>query len=166
MGFVCIFTGEGKGKTFSAFGMAMRFMGFGKKVVVIQFMKGRKSGEVALRKHLPQLEIIQFGTGDVVDLKKPKDDDIQNAKEALFYSKRLLTRVYRPDLLIMDEVNTALAHGFIEESAVMEIINNLPEKTNLVLTGEGATGKMVERADIVTEMRDMKKSAARKGGRA
>jgi cob(I)alamin adenosyltransferase len=158
MGFRCIFTGEGKGKTFSSLGMAMRFMGHDKKVVVIQFLKGRKSGEVLLRKHLPQLEIVQFGTEDEVDFKNPKEVDVKNAKEALFYAKRLMARAYRPDLLVLDEINTALSAGLIEESAVLELLGNVPEKTNLVLTGSGATKKMIDSADVVTEMVDLKKA--------
>ena len=158
MGFKCIFTGDGKGKTFSALGMAMRFMGHDKKVVIVQFMKGRKNGEVALRKHLPQMEIVQFGTEDDVDFESPKEEDMQNAKEALFYAKRLMTRSYRPDLLVLDEVNTALSAGFIEEGAILELFKNLPEKTNLVLTGNGATARMIESADLVTEMINLKKS--------
>lgn len=156
MGFVCIFTGKGRGKTFSAFGMAMRFMGFGKKVVVVQFLKASRTGEAALRKQLPQLEIVQFGTDGDFDRENISEEDRINAKEALFYARRLMARAYRPDLLILDEVNTALSAGLVEESAVMEIMDKLPDKTNLVLTGEGATKRMIERADAATEMKDLK----------
>ncbi|MCK5023052.1 MAG: cob(I)yrinic acid a,c-diamide adenosyltransferase [Candidatus Aenigmarchaeota archaeon] len=164
MGFVCIFTGDGKGKTFSGIGMAIRFLGHGKKVAIVQFLKGRKNGEVALRKQLPQLEIIQFGTEEDVDLTCPSEEDVKNAKEALFYSRRLMIRAYRPDLLVLDEVNTALSAGMIEESAVLELMKNVPDKTSIVLTGNGATDKMVEIADVVTEMKNLKKRAKGKKG--
>ena len=109
MGIVCVFTGNGKGKTSAAFGMAVRFLGYGKRVVVIQFLKGRETGELFLKKHLPSLDIVQFGSEEFVDLKRPSKEDIKQAKEALFYAKRLMARSYRPDLLIMDEVNV-MAH--------------------------------------------------------
>ncbi len=156
MGMVCVFTGNGKGKTSAAFGMAMRFLGYGKRVVVVQFLKGRKTGELLLRKSLPNLEIVQFGTEDFVDLKNPSKDDVERAKEAMFYAKRLLTRAYRPDLLVLDEINVALSAGMISEREVIELIEKLPEKTHLVLTGRGATKRIIEKADLVTEMHDVK----------
>ncbi len=156
MGIACVFTGKGKGKTSAAFGMAMRFLGYGKKVVVVQFLKGKKTGELLLKKNLPNLEVVQFGTEDFVDLKNPSREDIEQAKEALFYAKRLLTRSYRPDLLILDEVNVALSSGMVGEKEVLELLEKLPEKTNLVLTGRGATKKIIQKADLVTEMRDVK----------
>ncbi len=156
MGIACVFTGKGKGKTSAAFGMAVRFLGYGKSVVIVQFLKGRKTGELLLKKNLPGFEIVQFGSDDFVDLKNPSKEDIEQAKEALFYAKRLLTRSYRPDLLILDEVNVALSAGMIEEREVLELIEKLPDKTNLVLTGRGATNKLMEKADLVTEMRDVK----------
>lgn len=165
MGISCVFTGKGKGKTSAAFGMAVRLLGYGKNVVVVQFLKGRKTGELLLKKNLPGLDIVQFGTEDFVDLKNPSKEDIEQAKEALFYAKRLLTRAYRPDLLILDEVNVALSAGMISEGEVLELMKKLPEKTNLVLTGRGATKKIIEKADIVTEMRDIK-HPFRKGKKA
>ncbi len=165
MGVACVFTGKGKGKTSAAFGMAVRFLGYGKTVVIVQFLKGRKTGETLLRKNLPGLEIVQFGSEDFVDLKNPSKEDIGQAKEALFYAKRLLARAYRPDLLVLDEVNVALSAGMIEEREVLELLNKLPDKTNLVLTGRGATKKIMEKADLVTEMRDIK-HPFRKGEKA
>ncbi|MEE9323638.1 MAG: cob(I)yrinic acid a,c-diamide adenosyltransferase [Candidatus Aenigmarchaeota archaeon] len=156
MGIACVFTGKGKGKTSAAFGMAMRLLGYGKHVVVVQFLKGKKTGEALLRKNLPNLEIIQFGSEDFVNLKNPSKEDTEQAKEALFYAKRLLTRAYRPDLLILDEVNVALSSGMIGEREVLELMEKLPEKTNLVMTGRGATKRIMEKADLVTEMRDVK----------
>jgi cob(I)alamin adenosyltransferase len=156
MGIVCVFTGEGKGKTSAAFGMAMRFLGYGKKVVVVQFLKGRKTGELLLKKNLPGLDVVQFGSENLVDLKNPSREDEERAKEAFLYGKRLLVRSYRPDLLIMDEINVALSAGMISEKEVLELMGKVPDKTNLVLTGRGATKRMMERADLVTEMRDVK----------
>lgn len=156
MGITCVFTGNGKGKTSAAFGMAMRFLGYGKKVVVVQFLKGKETGELLLKKNLHGLDVLQFGSENLVDLKKPSNDDIERAKDAFIYGKRLLVRSYRPDLLIMDEINVALSAGMISEREVLELMDKVPDKTTLVLTGRGATKRMIEKADLVTEMKDVK----------
>jgi cob(I)alamin adenosyltransferase len=165
MGIVCVFTGEGKGKTSAAFGMALRFLGYGKKVVVIQFLKGRKTGELLVRKDLPGLEIVQFGSENLVDLKNPSREDVEQAKEAFLYGKRLLVRSYRPDLLVMDEINVAVSAGMISEREVLELMGKVPDRTTVVLTGRGATRKMIGKADLVTEMKDVK-HPFRKGKKA
>jgi len=156
MGLVYVFTGKGKGKTSAAFGTAMRFLGYGKRVVVIQFLKGRESGEVLLRKELRNMDVVQFGGGNFVDLRNPSKKDIERAKEAMFYAGKVLHRVDRPDLLVLDEVNVALSSGMISEREVLELIEKLPEKTHLILTGRDAPRGVMERADLVTEMRDVK----------
>jgi len=156
MGLVYVFTGKGKGKTSAAFGTAMRFLGYGKRVLVVQFLKGRESGEVLLRKDLRNLDVVQFGGEKFVDLKSPSKKDIERAKEAMFYAKRVLQRVDRPDLLVLDEVNVAISSGMIKESEVLELVRKLPEKTSLILTGRGVPKGLVRKADLVTEMRDVK----------
>lgn len=156
MGMVCVFTGNGKGKTSAAFGMAFRFLGHGKRVVVIQFLKGRRTGELLLKKNLPGIDIVQFGTEEFVDLKNPSKDDRQRAIEAMLYTKKIVTGTYRPDLLILDEANVAVAAGLIDEIDVLELMHELPEEIDLVLTGRGATEKIMEKADLVTEMKDVK----------
>jgi cob(I)alamin adenosyltransferase len=156
MGMVCVFTGNGKGKTSAAFGMAFRFLGHGKRVVVIQFLKGRRTGELLLKKNLPGIDIVQFGTEEFVDLKNPSKDDRQRAIEAMLYTKKIVTGTYRPDLLILDEANVAVAAGLIDEIDVLELMQELPEEIDLVLTGRGATEKIMEKADLVTEMKDVK----------
>ncbi|NIO21327.1 MAG: cob(I)yrinic acid a,c-diamide adenosyltransferase [Candidatus Aenigmarchaeota archaeon] len=156
MGLVYVFTGKGKGKTSAAFGTAMRFLGYGKRVVVVQFLKGRESGEILLRKDLRNLDVVQFGGEHFVDLKNPSPKDMERAKEAMFYARRVTQRVDRPDLLVLDEVNVAISSGIIKETEVIELIRKLPDKTNLIITGRGATKNIMEKADLVTEMRDVK----------
>lgn len=156
MGMVCVFTGNGKGKTSAAFGMAMRFLGHNKRVVVIQFLKGSKTGEMMLKKNLPGLDIVQFGTENFVDLKKPSKEDKQRALEAVMYAKKAIRGGFRPDLLILDEANVAVASGLIDDADIMDLIGCLPEETDLVLTGRGATDKIIGRADMVTEMKEIK----------
>lgn len=161
MGMICIFTGNGKGKTSAAFGMALRFLGHGKRVVVIQFLKGRRTGELLAKKNLPGLDVVQFGTEEFVDLKKPSKEDRQRAIEAMLYAKKIAAGAYRPDLLILDEANVAVAAGLIDEVDVLEFIAELPEETSLVLTGRGATEKIIGKADLVTEMKDVKHPMAK-----
>lgn len=156
MGMVCVFTGNGKGKTSAAFGMAMRFLGHGKRVVVVQFLKGTKTGEMMLKKNLPGLDIVQFGTESFVDLKKPAKEDKQRALEALLYAKKIMTGGFRPDLLILDEANVAVSAGLIDDADIIDLISELPEETDLVLTGRGASEKIIQRADMVTEMKEVK----------
>jgi cob(I)alamin adenosyltransferase len=164
MGMVCVFTGNGKGKTSAAFGMAMRFLGHGKRVVVVQFLKGKKTGEIFVKKNLPGLEIIQFGTEDFVDLKNPSKQDKQRALEALMYVKRVMTGGYRPDLIVLDEANVAVSSGLVDEVDMLDIIESLPEEMTLVLTGRGATENIIERADLVTEMKEIKHPLAKGKG--
>jgi cob(I)alamin adenosyltransferase len=156
MGMVCVFTGNGKGKTSAAFGMAFRFLGHGKRVVVVQFLKGRRTGELLLKKNLQGLDIVQFGTEEFVDLKNPSKEDKQRAIEAMLYAKKIATGAYRPDLLILDEANVAVAAGLIDEIDVLELMQEMPEEIDLVLTGRGATERILEKADLVTEMKDVK----------
>lgn len=156
MGMVYVFTGKGKGKTSAAFGTAMRFLGYGKKVVCVQFLKGNETGEVMLRKEIRNLDVVQFGGERFVDLKNPSKKDIERAKEAMFYARRVLQRVDRPDLLVLDEINVAISSGMIGEAEVVELIRKLPEKTHLIITGRGAKKRIMEKADLVTEMRDVK----------
>lgn len=156
MGMICVFTGNGKGKTSAAFGMALRFLGHNKRVVAIQFLKGTKTGELLAKKNLPGLDILQFGTEYFVDLEKPSREDKQLAVEAMLYAKKIMTGPYKPDLLILDEANVAAASGLIGEDELMELLGNIPEEMNVVVTGRGASEKLMAKADMVTEMKDVK----------
>jgi cob(I)alamin adenosyltransferase len=156
MGIVCVFTGNGKGKTSAAFGMAMRFLGHNKRVVVVQFLKGTKTGELLLKKNLPGLDILQFGTEYFVDLKNPSREDKQHAIEAVLYAKKILTGPYKPDLLILDEASVAVASGLIDEDDLLELVGLAAEGMNIVITGRDASEKLIAGADLVTEMKDIK----------
>lgn len=156
MGMICVFTGNGKGKTSAAFGMAMRFLGHGKRVVVVQFLKGTRTGEMLLKRNLPGLDVVQFGTESFVDLKKPSKEDGQRAIEALMYAKKVASGSFRPDLLILDEVNVAVSAGLLGDSEMLDFLANIHEETDVVLTGRGASEKIIQRADMVTEMKEIK----------
>jgi len=167
-GLVEVYTGDGKGKTTAAFGLALRAVGRGLKVYVIQFIKGGFDyGELYVVDRLPSLVLKAFGRGKFV-LKKPADgEDIRLAREAFELAKRVVAEG-EYDVVVLDEVNVALSLGLISLDEVLELVRSKPVHVELVLTGRGAPAEIVEVADLVTEMREVrhpfkKGVAARKG---
>ncbi|MBS7638978.1 MAG: cob(I)yrinic acid a,c-diamide adenosyltransferase [Candidatus Bathyarchaeia archaeon] len=156
MGYIHLYTGDGEGKSITAFGLALRAIGHGYKVIIIQFMKGRKDiGEYKIWKRLaPQYEIHQFGRKEFIDLNRPDPVDYVLARRALEFAKKAIRR--RPRLLILDEINLAVSIGLVRLEDVLELLNNVPEPTTVVLTGRNAPKELIERADLVTEMREIK----------
>jgi len=155
-GFVQVYTGEGKGKTTAALGLAMRAAGHGLRVYILQFMKGWPNyGEVKSVGGHPQITLRQFGRSDFVDPEKPEPEDVEMAQEALREARGVLTSGSY-DLVILDEVNVALKYGLIELRDVLALIEEKPEHVELVLTGRYAPPEIIERADLVTEMREVK----------
>ncbi|MEM2820411.1 MAG: cob(I)yrinic acid a,c-diamide adenosyltransferase, partial [Candidatus Bathyarchaeia archaeon] len=152
MGFIHLYTGDGEGKSITAFGLALRAIGHGYKVIIIQFMKGRKDiGEYKIRKRLaPNYEIHQFGRREFIDLKNPDPIDYILARRALRFAKKAIKK--KPRLLILDEINLAVSIGLIELKDVLELLSNIPKPTTVVLTGRNAPKELIERADLVTEM--------------
>ncbi|MGB5932338.1 MAG: cob(I)yrinic acid a,c-diamide adenosyltransferase [Anaerolineae bacterium] len=155
-GLVQVYTGEGKGKTTAALGLAMRAAGHGLKVYIIQFMKGWPNyGELKTVGGHPQITLRQFGRPEFVDPDKPEPLDREMAQEALREARRVLTSGSY-DLVILDEVNVALKYGLIELRDVLALIEEKPKHLELVLTGRYAPPEVIERADLVTEMREVK----------
>lgn len=156
MGLIHLYTGDGEGKSITAFGLALRAVGHGYRVVIIQFMKGRRDvGEYKVKNRLaPNYEIHQFGRREFIDLKNPSPADYLLAQRALRFAKKALKR--KPHLLILDEINLAVSIGLIKLDDVLEILDNIPEPTTIVLTGRNAPKELIERADLVTEMREIK----------
>jgi len=154
MGYVHVYTGNGKGKTTAAFGLAMRARGRGKKVCIIQFMKPDEGYGEQISARKLGIELHAFGTNRFVNKKNPRKEDIERAEQALQFAREKLREDY--DLLILDEINVALDFNLIKLDDVMELIDSLPEKTELVLTGRYAKPEIIEKADLVTEMREVK----------
>ena len=156
-GRVLIFTGDGKGKTTAALGMALRASGHGLRTLVLQFLKADPSiGEMAAVKNLPGVEMVQMGRGFVPS---PTDPAFQeHCKAALGALEEAIEAVQsrRYDLIILDEICIAVAKGLITEDQVMEVIDRIGEDSCLVLTGRGATDRLISKADTVTEMRSLK----------
>ena len=155
-GLVMVLTGDGKGKTTSALGQALRAVGHGFKVYMIQFMKGRKYGEViAAEKHLPDLIVEQFGLDSFVMRNNPAPVDIELAREGLKRAQEIIaSSAY--DMVILDEINVAIDFKLISLDEVLNLIKNKPLELNLILTGRYAPPEIVEIADMVSEVKEIK----------
>ncbi len=158
-GLVIVYTGNGKGKTTAALGMALRAVGYNHKICLIQFIKGSwPYGEMESAKRLePELELIIAGKGfvGIIDDKSPREEHVKIAKEAMQISKeKIQSGDY--NIVILDEVNYAVNLGLIDVNDVLDLIKSKPENLNLVLTGNHAKNEIIELADLVTEMKEIK----------
>jgi len=156
-GMVQIYTGNGKGKTTAALGLAFRAAGHGYRSKIIQFMKGQiRYGELKSAKRFKGLiEIVQCGRAEFVDKKNPARIDIEMAQKALQLAKREMKKG-EVDLLILDEICCALDYKLVKLSQVLELLKLKPEKMEMVLTGRYAPKSLCKKADLVTEMREVK----------
>ncbi|MEI8235157.1 MAG: cob(I)yrinic acid a,c-diamide adenosyltransferase [Verrucomicrobiota bacterium] len=149
-----IFTGEGKGKTTAAFGMVLRAVGHGQRVLVVQFLKSNAAtGELLACAHLPHVEVVQMGCGFVPPPEHPAFATHRaKALEALVFARKAVGS-QKYDLVVLDEVCGAVVRELIEEEAVIALMN-APERTAcLVLTGRYASAGLIGQTDTVTEMR-------------
>ena len=163
-GLLIVYTGHGKGKTSAALGAALRALGHGWRVLVIQFFKGDWPvvfGELEMGKRLwPQFELLQLGKGFVKHMgdTKPLDEHLAAANDALRIAKeRIVSGSY--DLIVLDEIIYAIDYAgvqLVSLDAVMELIAARPPSLHLILTGRNAPQAIIERADLVTEMREIK----------
>jgi cob(I)alamin adenosyltransferase len=156
LGMVQVYTGDGKGKTTAAVGLAMRAIGKGLKVLMIQFLKGREYGELVTARRLAgDFEIVQCGLDTFVKRGEPSAEDLRLAQEGLERARRaIMSGEY--DIVILDEVNVAVALGVLSVSEVLPLIDDRPPGVELVLTGREAPDEFLERADIITEMKCIK----------
>lgn len=155
-GLVQVYTGNGKGKTSAAFGLALRAIGRGLKVYVIQFIKGGFDyGELYIVDKLPNLTLKAFGRGRFVTEKPPEKEDVELAQEALVLAEEVV-KGGEYDIVVLDEVNVALNLKLIRIEKVLELIKNKPEHVELVLTGRYASDEIIEAAHLVTEMKEVK----------
>jgi len=155
-GLVMVITGNGKGKTTAAFGQALRAIGHGYKVFVLQFMKGRKYGEfIAMEKYLPDLTIHMSGLDSFVMRGNPAAIDIEMAQKGLNTARNaIMSGKY--DMVILDEINVALDFKLIKLKDVIELIKNKPQNLDLILTGRYAPKEIMKIADTVSEVQEIK----------
>jgi cob(I)alamin adenosyltransferase len=170
-GYVHLYTGGGGGKTTAALGVAMRALGHGHRVDVVQFMKGRKDiGEWKIQKKLGEklsakYTVYQFGRKGFVNLQKPAIADVELANQALGFAEELLKEKNPPKLIILDEINLAAAIGLVEVDEVVKMLKGVPRGVDVYMTGRRAPAALMKLADFVTVVEDKKrkKVAARKG---
>jgi len=153
-GYVHIYTGNGKGKTTAAFGVALRTLMIGKKVYVGQFIKGMKYSETKLEKVLDGILVEQYGVDCFID-KEPVEDDYKRALEG--YDKALkIVGEGLYDLVILDEIFIAHYYKMITSEQIINLIKNKNEKIELILTGRYCIPELYRYADLVTEMKEIK----------
>ena len=154
---VHVYTGAGKGKTTAALGLTMRALGHGLKVYIIQFMKGNiRYGEVEMARQLsPDLVIKQMGRETFVDRNNPDRTDIELAQKGLRLAKKVIGGG-KYDLVVLDEINVAVDYGLVSLAVLLDLLDSKPDHVELVLTGRDAKGELIERADLVTEMVEVK----------
>ena len=151
-GLVQVFTGDGKGKTTAALGTIIRALGHGLRVYIIYFMKGDYPyGERNILAKLPNVKFASFGSLKFIDPANIKPEEIGQAKQALAAAREaMLSGNY--DLVVLDEVNLAAAWKLVELDEVVKLIDDKPENVELILTGRKADTKLIQLADLVTEM--------------
>lgn len=158
-GLVIVFTGEGKGKTSAAMGIAMRASGHKMYVSVIQFIKHpQAAGEArAAERLVPQIEFLALGKGFVNKPESPVPLNAhKNAAESALEKARQQIASGSWDVVILDEINTAVSLGLLDIVDVLNLVKGKPSKLHLILTGRGAHPALIETADLVTEMRPIK----------
>jgi cob(I)alamin adenosyltransferase len=155
-GFIQVYTGDGKGKTTCALGLALRAVGRGLKVFMVQWLKTGDTGEVLAAARLaPELTIRSLGRPGFINFKSPAPKDIALAREALDLAKEAIAGG-EYDLVILDEINVALAFGLLDLEEVLAMLRSRPPWVEVVLTGRQAPAELVALADLVTEMRSVK----------
>jgi len=152
-GMIQVYTGTGKGKTTAALGLAMRALGHGLTVYIIQFMKGNiRYGELETARQLsPNVVIKQMGRKTFVNRDNPDKIDIELAQKAFELAREVITSG-EYDIVVLDEINVAVDYGLISLETLLDLLDSRPPHVELILTGRDARKEVIERADLVTEM--------------
>jgi len=154
-GYIQVYTGNGKGKTTAALGLAIRAAGAGLKVFIAQFIKMGEYSEIkALERFNDLITVEQFGTGRFIK-GKPSASDIDAARKGLERIKAVFVS-NQHNVVIMEEANVAAKLGLLSIEDMLEIMAEKPENVELVITGRGADSRIIEKADLVTEMKEVK----------
>ncbi len=156
-GYIQVYTGNGKGKTTAALGLALRAAGHGFRVYIGQFLKGQVYGELrSARKLAPFITIEQFGRKGFIHVtENPEDEDIDRARQGLRKClKAMLSRKFQ--VIVLDEINVALHFRLLAEKDVHDFLDQKPPDVEVILTGRYAPASLIKRADLVTEMKEKK----------
>ena len=154
-GYVQVYTGNGKGKTTAALGLAVRAVGAGMKVFIGQFVKGMHYSEQdVINSNLENITVRQYGR-DCFIINEPTSEDKEAAQDG-FERIRQTVRAGKHELVILDELNIAIYYGLISIDEVLRLINDKPSHVELVITGRYAPDELLEAADLVTEMKEMR----------
>ncbi|MFH1668875.1 MAG: cob(I)yrinic acid a,c-diamide adenosyltransferase [Candidatus Woesearchaeota archaeon] len=162
-GYIHVYTGDGGGKTTAALGVALRSLGHGRRVAVVQFMKGKKDlGEWEIQMRLGEklgshYHIYQFGKDGELDVKRVSQEDKDRANQALGFAKAEMLEKLKPQLLILDEINLAAARGLVSVDDVISMLKFVPHGVDIYLTGRKAPRKFRQIADFVTVIKDKKR---------
>lgn len=148
-----LYSGEGKGKTTAAVGLAVRAAGAGRKVLFIQVIKDGQSSEIGMLGAIPKITVKNFGEGERIFPEAKNEKEKENVVMALEFVKKNLANF---QLIIIDELLSALSLGLVSESEVIDLMGRFPATTELVLTGHGITEGLIKAADLVTEMKPVK----------
>lgn len=158
-GLAIVYTGDGKGKTTASLGLTIRAVGRGKRVSIVQFIKGSWTyGEQeGIKRLAPEVEMVWGGKGfvGIIDDKLPREEHVKAAEDTLALAAQKLTGG-EYDIIILDEVNVALQLELLNTKDVLDVLRARPETVDVVCTGRGAPQELIEYADLVTEMREIK----------
>lgn len=153
-GYIHVYTGNGKGKTTAALGLSLRAVCAGKKVFFGQFIKGMEYSELHAQNILHNFKIEQFGRNCFI-YNQPQEEDIRKAEDGLNKIEEILTSGDY-DIVVLDELNIALHYKLFSVDRVIEILKNRKSNIEVVITGRYAPEKIIEIADLVTEMKEIK----------
>jgi cob(I)alamin adenosyltransferase len=154
-GYVQVYTGDGKGKTTAALGLALRASGHGLRTYVGQFMKGQHYGELEALCDHPGITIEQYGDVRCIRREEVTPEHVAQARRGLERAREaMLSGQY--DIVVLDELNVAIWFGLLTVKEVLALLEQRPERVELILTGRRAPQELIERADLVTEMREVK----------
>lgn len=154
-GIIQIYTGNGKGKTTASIGLAIRAYGHDFPIAIVQFMKTEESGEINAIKKLKIAESYSFGLKGFLDKDNPREIDKIEAQKALKKAEELMTSK-KFNFLILDEINCAVYFNLLKEQDVHELLDKKPRNCEIILTGRCCTESLIKRADLVTEMKEIK----------
>jgi len=151
-----IYTGTGKGKTTAALGLMLRALGWRRKVLFVQFFKGIETGEKIMLEYLASqgfpVSFMQAGRKYFIPIEKPKHEDVEIIRKGFSLALKKM-RILKPDIVVFDEINLALAYNILDLNSIMKVISEL-EKANveIIFTGRYAPKELIEVADLVTNM--------------